>query len=112
MNRNVEHAVLNAEKTQRIQGVLFVSSMLMFQPWMTYKYEKVHLEQIAILRGSQTHFSAAEEQGHTDHTLVPADSLGIQVGVCWRSKTGTPPDVTMKQKTCELPLYMSHCPAF
>lgn len=96
MNRNAEHAVLDAEKTQRIQGVLFVLSM----PWATYKYEKVHLEQIAILRGSQTHFSAAEEQGHTDHTLLRADSLGIQVGVCWRSKTGTPPDATMKQKTC------------
>ena len=85
------------QRKQRIQGVLFVSSTLMFQPWTTYKYEKVHLEQIAVLRGSQTHFSAAGEQGHTDHTLVPADSLSIQVGVCWRSRTGTPPDATMKK---------------
>lgn len=51
-----------------------------------------------MFEGSQTYFSAAEKQGNTGHTLVPTGSLGIQDSVCWRNKTGTPPDGMIKHK--------------
>lgn len=36
--------------------------------------------------------SVAEEQGNTDHTRVLAGSSGTQGSICWKNKTGTPPD--------------------
>ena len=51
-----------------------------------------------MLDGSQTYFSAAEEQGNTGHTLVLTGSLGIQDSICWKNKTGTPPGGIIKHK--------------
>ncbi len=73
----------------------------MFQPkWhkKIWVWQCVWIRLQTMLKASQTYFSAAEEQENTGHTLVPTGSLGIQDGVCWRNKNGTPPDGMRKHK--------------